>query len=316
MKLSRINLNLLVVLDVLLQEKHVTKASEKLHVTQSTVSAALNQLRDIFKDELLIREKNKMILTPKAQNLANKIHVALNQLETMISNEIVFDPTKAEMTFRLAMDDFLECLLLTELNYYFSTHAPKIKCEIEHSNHINEQLFTGTKPIDLGLGVVHDKSKFLKYESLYNDHFVCVGRGDHPLLKKPINMEKYLTAEHLSLYSPSQQQHDITDVTLNDLGKTRNIVLNVTHVSTALYLLMNSNLVATIPYNLVNKAKPFLNLGYQELPFHITDVPIYQVWHSQFNNDNAYRWLRDVIKNILQERLKEFQYSAAESLTS
>lgn len=309
MKLSRINLNLLVVLDVLLQEKHVTKASEKLHVTQSTVSTALNQLREIFKDELLLREGNKMILTPKAENLAIKIHAVLTQLENTISNEVDFDPATAELTFRLAMDDCLECLLLPELNHYLSTQAPGIKCEIQHANHINEKLFTESSPCDLGIGMLQANTPFLKSEKLFAEHSVCVGRQDHPLLKKPLTLDKYLKAEHLSLYSPLEQQHDMTDIALTSLGKTRNIVMNVTHVSTSLYLLMNSNLIATIPYTLVNKAKPILHLSHQELPFQILDAPIYQVWHAQFENDNAHRWLRNLIKGILTERLQQFQYT-------
>jgi DNA-binding transcriptional LysR family regulator len=308
MKLSRINLNLLVVLDVLLQEKHVTKASEKLHVTQSTVSTALNQLREMFKDELLIREKNNMVLTPKAQFLATKIHNALSQLNNIIFNEVDFNPSTAEITFRMAMDDCLECLLLPELNHYLSTQAPGIKCEIQHATVLNEHLFVGSNAIDLGIGMLHSETTFLKCEKLFAEHFVCVGRQDHPLLKKALTLDKYLKAEHLSLYSPLQQHQDMTDIALNALGKTRNIVLNVTHVSTALYLLMNSNLVATIPFTLVNKAKPIVNLGYQELPFHIADVPIFQVWHSQFDNDIAHRWMQSLIKNILQDSLKQFQY--------
>jgi DNA-binding transcriptional LysR family regulator len=310
MKLSRINLNLLVVLDVLLQEKHVTKASEKLHVTQSTVSVALNQLRELFQDELLIREKNTMVLTPKAQYLATKIHSALNQLNTILFNETDFNPATAEITFRLAMDDCLECLLLPELNHYLSENAPGIKCEIQHANYLTDRLFTEQNSIDIGIGMLQSNATFLKQEKLFDEHFVCVGRENHPLLKKTLSLNHYLKAEHLSLYSPLQPQQDMTENALNALGKTRNITLNVTHVSTALYLLMNSNLIATIPYTLVNKAKPIVNLSFQELPFKIPDVPIYQVWHAQFENDNAHSWLRNIIKNILQERLKQFQYTA------
>lgn len=306
MKLSRINLNLLVVLDILLQEKHVTKASQKLHVTQSTVSTALNQLREIFKDELLVREKNALVLTPKAQFLSTRIHNILSQLQNILFNEVEFDPATAQMTFRLAMDDCLECLLLPELNYVLSNQAPGIKCEIFHTNSVNERLFLEPDTIDLAIGTLHATSTFLIHEKLFAEHFVCVGRHDHPLLKKPLSMKNYLKAEHLSLNASTQQ--DLTDIALNALDKIRNIVLNVTHVSTALYMLTSSNLLATIPFTLVKKAEPILHLSYQELPFHVPDVPIYQVWHAQVDNDQGHRWLRTLIKNILQDRLREFRY--------
>jgi len=304
MKLSRINLNLLVVLDILLQEKHVTKASEKLHVTQSTVSSALNQLRELFNDELLIREKNQMVLTPKAENLAKKLHLCLNQLQNTISNEIGFNPQTAEITFRLAMDDCLECLLLPELNQYLSQHAPKIKCEILHATAISENLFLKSEAIDLAIGSLNHNSHFLKHEKLYVEHFVCAARKDHPLLKHPLTLTDYLQSEHLSLTSPLAQAHDITDLALSKLRETRNITLNVTHTSTALYLLVSSNLLATLPYTFFRKAQPLLDLSCQELPFTVEDIPIYQVWHAQTDIDLSHRWLREVVKNILQPQLQ------------
>lgn len=304
-KLSRINLNLLVVLDVLLQEKHVTRASKKLNVTQSTVSTALNQLRELFHDDLLIREKNYMVLTPKAQALAPKLRAVLNQLNILL-NEKNFDPLTSEMTFKLAMDDILECLLLPELNNYISQQGIKVKSEIQHAAILTEQLFLGVNAIDLGIGALVSKAaSFLRYEKLFDEHFVCVGRQGHPLLKKPLALGKYLTAGHLSLYSPAFYEQDPTNIKLAELGKTRHVVMNVTHVSTALYLLMNSDLIASVPLTLVNKAKPFLNLSYQELPFQIPDVPIYQVWHAQYDNDDAHIWLRNLIKTILLGRLKQ-----------
>lgn len=311
MNLSRINLNLLVLLDVLLKEKHVTKTSEKLHVTQSTVSAALNQLREIFDDQLLVREKNQMVLTPKALRLAPKVHAALEQLQNNIFNEKDFDPTTAKMTFTLAMNDYLECLLLPELNVFLSKNAPGIKCVIKHADILNDRLFAEPNPVDLGFGVLSADIHYLNHEKLFEERFVCAGNAGHPLLKKPLKLTQYLQAEHLSLNDPEYQQLDLTDYALKELGKERNIILNVTHVSTALYLLMSSGLLATVPLTLVLKAKTLLNLAYQELPFSIPNIITHQVWHSQYDQDKAHLWLRNIIKGIFQQRFQQLVKGAS-----
>jgi len=304
MNLSRINLNLLVVLDVLLREKHVTKASQKLHVTQSTVSAALNQLREIFHDELLVREKNNMVLTSKAQYLAPKIQVFLQQLQNNIFNEVDFDPKTAKVTFTLAMNDYLECLLLAELNYYLAEHAPGVKCVVKHADFLDDRLFTQAKPVDLAIGVLGSEVKYLSQEELFAEQFVCAGNADNPLLKKSLKLAQYLQATHLSLSDPDYPRFDTTDLILKKMGKERNIKLNVTHISTALYLLVSSVLLATVPLTLAKRAKTLLNLTYQDLPFKMPNITIHQVWHAQHDHDAAHRWLRGVVKEILQYRLQ------------
>lgn len=304
MNLSRINLNLLVVLDTLLREKHVTKASKQLNVTQSTVSAALNQLRELFDDELLVREKNQMILTPKAQRLAPKVNTALQQLKNNIFDETDFDPSSAKLTFTLAMHDYVECLLLPELNGYLSRYAPGIKCVVKHADTLGEHLFMQPNLIDLGIGLLTAKANHLSSEKLFEENYVCVGNAENPLLKKPLKLESYLKAEHLSLTDPDNKQQDITDHALSQIGKQRNVILNVTHISAAFYILMNSALLAVVPLTLASKAKSLLNLAYQKLPFKAPNITVYQAWHSQFDNDKAHQWFRNTVKTILQDRLQ------------
>lgn len=305
MNLAKINLNLLVVLDMLLREKHVTKASQKLYVTQSTVSAALNQLRDLFNDELLVREKNQMVLTPLAQKLAPKVSSALQQLQETVFNKIDFNPKTAKITFTLVMNDYLECLLLAELNAYLSANAPGIKFIIKHADTLHDELFIKNNPVHLGIGILTSKAQCLSHEKLFDEHFVCASSKNNSILKKPLTMKTYLAAEHLSLTDPEYSDLDVTDFALKQLGETRNIKLNVTHVSTAMYLLMNSSLLATAPMTLIQKAKTILNLAYQELPFAVPDITIHQVWHSQFDHDEAHQWLRKTIKTILQDKLEK-----------
>lgn len=306
MKLSRINLNLLVVLDVLLEEKHVTKASKKLHVTQSTVSASLSQLRDLFEDELLVRESNRMVLTPKAQQLAPKVREVLQQLQSNIFSDEEFNAETTERTFTLAMSDYLECLLLPDLNAYLTEHAPNIKIRIKHIEDMYAVPFDDASQVDLGLTMLESKAKNVSSEELFSDRFVCAGGGKNPLLQEPLSLKKYLEAEHLSLSRVQSEQLEITDQALKAQGLNRHIKLTTSYISTALYLLASSDLITTAPLNLVKKAQTLLDLSYQELPFELPTISIYQVWPGQFDNAPAHQWLHNIVKTTLLNRLKEF----------
>src|SRR3990167_7170427 len=124
MNLHRINLNLLASLDILLQERSVTRAAERAFITQSGMSNTLQQLREIFKDKLLMREKNGMALTSFAKELQPQLHRVLQELGSLVINCRCFDPKKSTRVFKIALSDYLSALLLPKLLRVLKTHAP------------------------------------------------------------------------------------------------------------------------------------------------------------------------------------------------
>jgi DNA-binding transcriptional LysR family regulator len=299
MNLSRINLNLLVILDVLLQEKHVTKASLRLNLTQSTISTALKQLREIFSDELLIREKNQMVLTEKAKKIGPNISNILRKLQEQVLNEVEFNPKITERTFVIAVNDYLECILMTELMPHLVEKAPNIKFITKSAEYISDSLFEQGGFIDLAVGIYFGTSKSIQLQKLYEERLVCVSAGNNKILTKPLSLDAYLEAKHLNLAQANGSFTTDVDSVLKRMGYSRSIAMSVNHLATAIYLLANSQLIATLPATLVNKARHLVNLRYQPLPFFVPTIPIKQAWHYQFEQDSGHIWLRNMIQQVI-----------------
>lgn len=115
MDLYRLNLNLLIALDILLQEQSVTQSAQKLSITQAAMSNNLQQLRNIFKDELLLREGTRMVLTSYARELQPKLHQVLQEVRSLVEGGQRFIPETSERIYRIAMTDYIASLLLPKL---------------------------------------------------------------------------------------------------------------------------------------------------------------------------------------------------------
>lgn len=304
MNLSRVNLNLLVILDVLLEERHVTHASQRLNLTQSTISAALKQLRDLFADDLLIREKNQLILTTKAQTLAPKVRSILQQLQHQVLSEVKFDPETSSRVFEVAVNEYLESTLMTEVLPELVQHAPNIKVVTRRAFAISDDLFELFPKLDLAIGLSNLVHRNIRIQQLYTEKMVCIGAGDNKLLKKPLTLEKYLNAQHLCLNQGNEYIDNYLDNALQNMGYERSVIMTVNHLSTAIYLLAGSHLIATLPFTLVDKAKKLVNIVYQPLPFDLPNIPVHQAWHAKYEHDSGHIWFRTMIQKSLNNALK------------
>lgn len=299
MNILKINLNLLKVFIVLMREQHVSVAAKNLNLTQSAISNSLQQLREIFQDELLIRGTRKMIPTKKALMLAPKIEEAIYQLEQSIFQTAAFDFTSSNRDFFLGMTDYTEYILLPKLYESIKAMAPFVSLKILTYHEFLPEDFA-ENDLDLGIGLEESFPKTLKSEKLYSDYAVCVARADHPIFKKKLTQENYFAAEHLGtcIYSETLSR---TDLALKRLGLERNIKLTLPNALPALQILSTSNLIGTFSKNLVVQAAEKYDLKYIPLPFSIPEYHVSQIWHRQQHDDSGLIWLRTLIKNLCAE---------------
>jgi DNA-binding transcriptional LysR family regulator len=301
MNISRINLNLLVTLDALLTERHVTRAGERIGITQSAMSSALNQLRGLFADELLVRSPKGMILTTRATELVPQVKKIVDQLQGLLTNQQIFDPLTAERVFTVGMSDYMETILLPKLCQKLRKTAPHVKLKVKHINY-----FSVSEPIDnyeVELGIVFKVEKLeeapkLHIENLFSVNAVCTARADHPLMNKKITLDDYTTASHIKVEYEKIPQQNRIDVALKKLGKSRKLPIIVPHYLPVLFALSNTQLLATIPDIFPEKILNSLNLKAQQLPFLIPPIEVVQVWNEQYDNDPGHYWLRGVIKEV------------------
>ncbi len=296
MNIYRININLLKVFSVLMQEQHVSAAANRLHLTQPAISNSLQQLRELFQDELLIRGPKRMIPTQKALFLAPKVDQALNELETLLFHSDEFEYKTSTRTFKLGMTNYAEYVLLGKIYEQIRKSAPKVSLKILHHNEFCAEDFEKEK-LDIGIGLAKKFPRQLQAEKLFMDQPVCVARANHAIFKKPLTLERYLQAEHLAACVYSEELPR-ADQALRKLNLQRNIKLSLPNALPALEILASSDLVGTFSRNIILQSAKKYQLKFAPPPFFIAPFPIVQVWHRQQDNDAGLVWLRGEIRRV------------------
>ncbi len=296
MNITRINLNLLVAFDALLSEKNVTHAGKKIFITQSAMSTALAQLRELFNDPLLIREGRTMKPTAKALALVPKIHEILLQIE-QTTMPIDFDPKTAKHTFRIGMSDYVEYILLPKLLPLLNKKAPNVCLKIIHLNALDKKEPFDELQLDMGIGVVFDQAPVsLATELLFTDTSACIADAKNPLMQKKLTLKKYLQAKHMVIVFPEEPYRSCIDTTLDKLGYKRNSVIAVPHMIPCLFALAKTPFLATTTTRIAHSIAQSSKFAIQEPPFKTEIVEVKQAWSKQFDHSPSHRWLRDLVK--------------------
>jgi len=247
MNAKKINLNLLQALDALLTEAHVTRAAKKLFITQSAMSNALNQLRDVFQDDLLVRGPEGMLLTPKAETLQPKLHQMIRELQQLTAIEPVFEAEQSDRVFNIGMSDIAEFLLLPEILKQLRKEAPNVQLEIQHVNHVTSLVPFKKKNIEIACGCLVDDIPHLTIEDCFTFNGVVIARRDHPLMQTKMTLKQYLSAKHIRVKYQARLAGTNIDQTLEKLGKKRDTVVTLAHIIPTLFLLQNTDLIASTP---------------------------------------------------------------------
>ena len=301
MNISRINLNLLVALDALLSESNVSRAADKLFVTQSAMSNILKQLRKLFHDDLLVKNGRSMILTVRAEELRPQLKQFLMHVESIIQNH-PFDPKTSTRLFVIGMEEYAAIILLPALYAYLSQHAPHIKVHIKNIPLFAEQAMLEEKEVELAIGLIHHsvKSFSLPCDILFREKIVCIGKPKHPLFKKKISIKDYLAAQHVSFMPIDNNTPHIVDHVLNEMGYQRNVALRVSHIMPAIYTLEKSDLIATVPESIAKEISSLMNFSVQDCALNFPESVLAQMWHPWTQADSGCIWLRKVVKDIAQ----------------
>lgn len=300
MNIYRINLNLLKVFVVLMKEQHVSAAAERLHLTQPAISNSLQQLRELFQDELLIRGPKKMVPTQKALLLTPKITQALRQLETSLFYSDDFDYKTSTRTFCLGMSDYSAYVLLPKVYEALAKIAPNLSLKILSYHDFSSEDFED-ESIDLGIGLEKKLPAPLMKERLFEDNSVCVAHKDHAIFQQPLTLEYYLTLRHLTTCIYLEEGLSRADLALKKLGLERDIKLTLPNVLPAFQMLATSNLVGTFSRHIVMMAEKQYPLKHITPPFNIPSLHIAQIWHRQQDNDSGLIWLRSLIKEVCHQ---------------
>ena len=299
--LAGVDLNLVMALDALLAERHVTRAAARLGVTQSAASHALGRLRDLFGDPLLVRgPRGAMIPTPRAETLAPQVHRVLIELAGVLRGE-VFDPATARRTFRIGAGDYAEVVLLPRLIERIRRVAPGIELWVHpFDDHGDAELAAGT--LDVVFSPPRGAARVAgAYEKvLFHEDFTCIVRAEHPLAGGKLTLPRYCSAAHV-LVAPRGTPGSLVDDALAEHGRTRTIALAVPHFLVVPHIVAGSDLVATLAKRVAALFVDTLGLVTLSPPVQLPRFEMALAWHERNHHDAAHRWLREQLLAVAAE---------------
>ena len=295
MSLRTVDLNLLVALDALLSERHVTRASDRIGLSQPAMSNALSRLRAMFGDELLVRTSTGMMATPRAVELTEPLRQLLRQVERVLESDAGFDPATSERTFNIRMSDILAYLILPPL-VARKQNPSRVTYNILHlpPAHTVDALERDEIDVAVSMGLEH--SNAIRFEKVLRDRMVCVMRASHPIASRPLTFEGFMAQEHLK-QSMSPTDHRFVDSVLAGMGYRRHITLNVPHWLVVPHVLKQTNLLVVMP-GLLATALMDDDLRMFELPFESGPFDWMMYWHRRYDQSVANRWIREELRKV------------------
>lgn len=287
-----LDLNLLKTLDALLDERSVTRAAERLSLTQPAVSGMLTRLRECFDDPLFTRSQRGIIPTLRALELAQPVKAILAEVSELLQPK-AFDPATAEITLNIAATDYALRAVIVPFMAALQLQAPAIRVAVLPVN--NEQLNAQFERGDIDIALVTPDSAppGLHARSLYHEDYVCLMREQHPLARADaLTLDAFCAQDHALVSYTGGNFRGVTDEALDALGRSRRVTLSVCSFLVLPEILRVSNLISVVPRRL---AMNLPGLKVLQPPLDIKGFTKTVVWHDRSHRDTGQRWLRELL---------------------
>ena len=284
-------------MDALFAERSVSRAGERLHLSQSATSGALARLRYAFRDPLLVPVGRTMALTPLAEELVEPIREFLLQAEFILRASPVFDPATSSRKFRLMMSDYVETVVMTEALPRIQKAALGITFEL-HSNDGSQVLDRGE--IDLSITPGRYLSTQHPSQPLFDDDYVCLVWSGNTKVQRSLTLDQYLALGHIIVRYGRQRQLPAFDEWL--VGRfERKIEVVTTTFNLVPQLLIGTSRIATVHRRLATFYAQYLPLRFVAPPLEIPRLEEFMQWHRSRDRDPGTIWLRSMLKAALGE---------------
>jgi DNA-binding transcriptional LysR family regulator len=290
--IAGVDLNLLPALAALLEERHVSRAATRVGLSQPAMSRALQRLRRVFDDALLVSGRDGYTLTPCAERLRGQLAVVLPELDTLFGGR-GFDPSTAGESYRLALSDYSVAAFGAALAREIRAQSPGSTLAYQLLDDQSfEHLDSGT--IDLLILGRRAPARFSSH-LLFADRFVCAVDAGHKLARRGhVSLPDYLRYPHIKIDLERGAQHYIED----NIGGERNIVVSTPFHAFAPEMLIGTDLVLTFPRRLASRFADTATISILDAPPQLPELTFYSVWHPRLDNDPSRRWLRELTRSV------------------
>jgi len=306
MQLNRFDLNLLIALDALLHEKNVTRAAERVYVSQPAMSAALQKLRDYFNDPLLVRIGRDMELTPRGLSLVEPVREALLRVQATLGTQPTFDPATVKRVFTAIVTDEAAPRVVPGILARLAREAPGIQCHIEQISHTSlTRLEYGDADLCLCLGIlglfgIRAFPEVLRVVELRPVRWVCALDQDHPTVRDELTLAQYQSLPHI-FPRPNGHTAPVEDLVRRLLNMEIEVRATAQSLLELPFMLPGTPLIATIPERIAALVAPIVPLKTFALPFDALDSHEVLLWHKRNEPDPGHAWLRSLFIDVARE---------------
>jgi DNA-binding transcriptional LysR family regulator len=290
--IAGVDLNLVPALAALLDERHVSRAADRVGLSQPAMSRILQRLRRTFDDALLVSSRDGYALTPRAERIRYQLSGLVPQLEALFDAE-EFDAATAQETYRVALSDYSVAAFGADLARTLRTGSP--------GSTLSYRLLDDDSFDHLSAGAVdlmilgRPAPSNLASELLFSDRFVCAVAADHPLARRrQLSSRDYLRCAHINIELGRGGQQFFEQA----LGDDRNIAVSTPFHALAPDMLPGTDLVLTFPRRLATQFENSARIRIIEAPPELPQLSFYSVWHPRIDGDLSHRWLRDVVRSV------------------
>lgn len=292
MNLRSLDLNLLLIFNAIYMEGSISKAAQNLHLSQPTVSNALSRLRVRLDDPLFERSPKGMIPTSRAKQLAEPIRNALQTLEHGLFSDEVFDFSRSDREFVIAVEDYGESVILPGFMHWLAGVAPSLRIRIRPELEL-KQLKTELREgiVDLALDYFPLPQPDYQCPCVLTESLITLSRHSHPDLDEPMSLDSYLALPHIVL-SGKRNSRPMIDMALSKRGLRRQIVMRVPHFMSMPLMVQSTNMLSTLPERMGQLYATNFNLKLHRVPVRTPRFPIYLAWHKSLDHDAGHLWFR------------------------
>lgn len=307
MRFNRLDLNLLVALDVLMTERSITRAANRLNLSQSAASGTLARLREYFEDELLVQVGRTMVLTPLAERLAVPVRDVLLQIQSTVEMRAVFDSATSVRHFRIVSSDYPSAVLLADVGRRMHISAPGVTMEIvaPHDAFL-EQVDRGE--VDLLIMPQKYLSAQHPSQTLFEDNYSCVVWSSNTLVGDSLTLEQFKALGHVStLFGAQRQAPSFEEWFMQNSGITRRIEATTNTFSAMPQFVIGTNRIATMHTRLATLSAHYYPLRLLKPPIEMPNVVECMQWHKIFDKDPAHIWFRNVVSEVAATGMLQFE---------
>lgn len=301
MRLSHeIDLRLLESLVALVSERSVSRAAERMGISQPRMSNVLARLRLIFADPLLVRVKREMAPTERAMQIAASLRAGLLQINAAMKVQRPFDPSGSEdIHFVLAMSDYTSTLIIPGLVRRLSKTAPQVRLSIKMTDPPRVRDWLDAGECDMAFGLFMNLGESLRAAVLAEDSGICIVRAGHPVLKAGLSLKSFAAAAHAEMGghpTPTSTFEQMVDSACAELAVARRVAIRAPSLVLLAEIVAKTDLIATVPRSVADQFQERHQIQLLPVPLSLPAMNVTMVWHERDHRQPAHVWLRRQIQ--------------------